>query len=276
MPRWLFTDHFLPWVLFLSFFFFSSGLTHSWDTFAFESKRRTNPEREINGIPVFRGVHVYANNLGFSSALFQPGSKFNSQLSNYVATRDLIRLQLRNLITLRYLITENWRANDWREISVITVRYFIKKYLAKEYLLIFLRYPCYKYIYLIQIFSLAKKPDQFPDARSREKVCFSDHRQDNQALLGKKNSSCVKRLTSGVDHPLADRPRRGKGAKKATASTSKGERKKKRGGREIRLSSYIRLLPGKRVSFRILQSRASIPTHAYTRRAYLPPRAWKP
>lgn len=132
------------------------------------------------------------------------------------------------------------------------------------------------YIYLIQIFSLAKKPDQFPDARSREKVCFSDHRQDNQALLGKKNSSCVKRLTSGVDHPLADRPRRGKGAKKATASTSKGERKKKRGGREIRLSSYIRLLPGKRVSFRILQSRASIPTHAYTRRAYLPPRAWKP
>lgn len=271
MPHWLFTVG-----TFSFFLFFSSGLTHSWDTFAFESKRRTNPEREINRVPIFWGVHVYANNLGFSSALFQPGSKFNSQLSNYVATRDLIRLQLRNLITLRYLITENWRANDWREISVITVRYFIKKYLAKEYLLIFLRYPCYKYIYLIQIFSLAKKPDQFPDARSREKVCFSDHRQDNQALLGKKNSSCVKRLTSGVDHPLADRPRRGKGAKKATASTSKGERKKKRGGREIRLSSYIRLLPGKRVSFRILQSRASIPTHAYTRRAYLPPRAWKP
>lgn len=168
MPHWLFTVG-----TFSFFLFFSSGLTHSWDTFAFESKRRTNPEREINGIPVFWGVHVYANNLGFSSALFQPGSKFNSQLSNYVATRDLIRLQLRNLITLRYLITENWRANDWREISVITVRYFIKKYLAKEYLLIFLRYPCYKYIYLIQIFSLAKKnPINFQTPVAVKKFVF--------------------------------------------------------------------------------------------------------
>lgn len=48
---------------------------------------------------------------------------------------------------------------------------------------------------------------------------------------GKKNCSCVKRLTSGVDHPLADRPRRGTvergGGKKAAASTSKGGTKKR-------------------------------------------------
>lgn len=102
---------------------------------------------------------------------------------------------------------------------------------------------------------------------------------------GKKNCSCVKRLTSGVDHPLADRPRRGTvergGVKKAAASTSKGGTKKK--GQDSRTRSSILppslpiRLPGKRIaSFRILRSRVSIPTHAYTRRAYLSPRAWKP
>lgn len=129
------------------------------------------------------------------------------------------------------------------------------------------------YIYLIQIFSLAKKPDQFPDARSREKVCFSDHRQDNQALLGKKNSSCVKRLTSGVDHPLADRPRRGKGAKKATASTS--NEKRKGGGARFAsppISDYYQVSAYPFVSFN--HEPLFPPTR--TRRAYLPPRAWKP
>lgn len=127
-------------------FFFSFLLfhrvTHSWDTRSlFDTKRRRNPEGEINKVPAaFWGrVSTFIPTISVLVPLFfSPGSKFNSQLSNYVATLDLIKLQLRNLITLRYLITENWRSRRSHGISLINVFKKKKKYRVKEYLLIFL------------------------------------------------------------------------------------------------------------------------------------------
>lgn len=148
-------------------FFFSFLLfhrvTHSWDTRSlFDTKRRRNPEGEINKVPAaFWGrVSTFIPTISVLVPLFfSPGSKFNSQLSNYVATLDLIKLQLRNLITLRYLITENWRSRRSHGISLINV--FKKKKIPRKRVLINLP-PCTctnTHIYTISSkFSLAKKP----------------------------------------------------------------------------------------------------------------------
>lgn len=89
--------------------------------------------------------------------------------------------------------------------------------------------------------------------------------RDKQAREGKKKErACAKRLTSGVDHPLAMVEKASMLWRQKGARFDPPQASDRLGGRDR--------LPGKHVSYPSIKSSS----HPRVRRAYLSPRAWKP